>query len=387
MAKPTTIPRWADTVAGDVTKLNEPPNGKKDVGWLVAEKPPAQWLNWLFYWLYLWVVWLRDYEDTSHIWSQLQTYNRGISVSQAVLNSHGTITTGNGTGVGLWARGGANGGGVQGIGGVGAINAPGVLGQGDTTGANGGPGVRGEGGTQSPGGVFVGQGPGAGLTATGGSSGHGVVAQGNGGGLGADLTGGATNGNAIKATAGGAGHALQCAAGGIRLDDNTKSVAFTTTKTYTRGPTGIQSVDRNEWALSNGTHYQQNNAPSGAGSRTVLAYYFKIPAGAIITEITQRIDPAGGHVALPGVMPVWQAIDVDPATGSSTNIVSKTDASATVMAYEAAHDLTQTGLSYAVAAGHVIIVWTTGEQGPDEVDGLQSFMPLITYTRAQIGEE
>ena len=43
----STLPRWADTVAADPTKVVEPAAGKKDIGWLVVGKPPAQWKNWL----------------------------------------------------------------------------------------------------------------------------------------------------------------------------------------------------------------------------------------------------------------------------------------------------------------------------------------------------
>lgn len=388
MAKPTALPRWADTVAGDVTKLNEPPGAKKDVGWLTGEKPPAQWKNWLSYTGYLWFQWLDAYEDTAHIWSQLQTYNRGISVSQAVLNAHGTTSTGNGTGYGVWARGGANGGGLLGIGGVGAITAPGVLGQGDATGANGGPGVRGEGGTQAAGGVFVGNGPGAGATCTGGSSGVGLIAQGNAGASGAEITGGATNADAIRATPTGTGQALKCLAGGIRLDDNTKSIAFTTAKSFTRSVSGLLIVDLSEWTQQSGGHYfTQSNAPSGAGIRTPLPWIMQVPAGSTITGISFYVDPSGGHAMLPGVLPQFTAVDIDPATGGLTNITNQTDTSASVMVYEAAHTVAKTGLSYAVGAGHVIAVNVYGEQGPDQVDGGQYWMPVITFTRAQIGEE
>jgi hypothetical protein len=46
MAKPTEYLDWTD---GDAAKVTEPPTGKKLLGWTSAEKPPAQWFNWLFY--------------------------------------------------------------------------------------------------------------------------------------------------------------------------------------------------------------------------------------------------------------------------------------------------------------------------------------------------
>lgn len=56
MAKPTNTPRWAD-VGGAIV---EPTSGKKNVGNVAGERPPAQYLNWLFNLIYLWIVWLND---------------------------------------------------------------------------------------------------------------------------------------------------------------------------------------------------------------------------------------------------------------------------------------------------------------------------------------
>lgn len=53
-AKPGTLPRWAD-VSGTIV---EPPSGKKDVGWVGGEQPPAGWLNWLFNTIHLWASYL-----------------------------------------------------------------------------------------------------------------------------------------------------------------------------------------------------------------------------------------------------------------------------------------------------------------------------------------
>src|SRR5260221_10162312 len=53
MAKPSSLPRWADS-GGAIT---EPSSGKKDVGW-VAEKPPYQYFNWLLNLIYTWLLWL-----------------------------------------------------------------------------------------------------------------------------------------------------------------------------------------------------------------------------------------------------------------------------------------------------------------------------------------
>ena len=54
--KPTSLPRWAD-VSGDIV---EPTSGKKDVGWVSDEEPPAQYFNWLLNLIYLWTRYLSD---------------------------------------------------------------------------------------------------------------------------------------------------------------------------------------------------------------------------------------------------------------------------------------------------------------------------------------
>lgn len=57
--KPTDLPRWSD-VGGDIV---EPTSGKKDVGWVSAERPPAQYFNWLLNQGYKWLKWLDDNAD------------------------------------------------------------------------------------------------------------------------------------------------------------------------------------------------------------------------------------------------------------------------------------------------------------------------------------
>jgi hypothetical protein len=53
-SKPTvTKVAWTD---GDVLKQIEPSSGKKTTGWIWKEKPPFEWMNWLFYSLGLWTT-------------------------------------------------------------------------------------------------------------------------------------------------------------------------------------------------------------------------------------------------------------------------------------------------------------------------------------------
>lgn len=52
---PTDQPRWAD-VGGDIV---EPSEGKKDVGWVDAEEPAAEHMNWLQNLAYLWIAYFK----------------------------------------------------------------------------------------------------------------------------------------------------------------------------------------------------------------------------------------------------------------------------------------------------------------------------------------
>jgi hypothetical protein len=55
-AKPGSVPRWAN-VGGAIVI---PPDGKKDVGWVAGEKPPAQYLNWFQNLDFQWLDYLND---------------------------------------------------------------------------------------------------------------------------------------------------------------------------------------------------------------------------------------------------------------------------------------------------------------------------------------
>ena len=197
----STLPRWADTVAGDPAKVSEPASGKKDIGWVVGEKPPAQWKNWLQLQIYNWLVWLDAFETEAHTWTQLQTLQRGATLTQATVNTRALRATGNGLGEGALFEGGSGGHGA-----VGQCFGPanyGLRGIGAPAGAAS-IGVRGEGGLNGDGGSFVGSGTGYGLRATGGGTSglggvfngtgglSGLQANGNGAGYGAFCVGGAT---------------------------------------------------------------------------------------------------------------------------------------------------------------------------------------------------
>jgi len=82
--KPTIVPRWATTGS----KI-EPTSGKKDLGWLPGEKPPAEYENWLQHYSMLW----NEYEDKI---SNFQQYNDTVEREQvSQLRTDADFVTGN----------------------------------------------------------------------------------------------------------------------------------------------------------------------------------------------------------------------------------------------------------------------------------------------------
>ena len=187
----STLPRWADTVAGDPSKVSEPASGKKDIGWLVGEKPPAQWENWMRLQDYNWLVWLDAFETEAHTWTKLQT------LTASVLNTRAILATGNGSGSAIKGIGGAAGNGIEAE--ASGAGTYALYGKGTALGVIG---VRGEGGSGSVGGSFIGGGVSAGLSATAGSGGGiGITGLGILTGAGGSFQGGAT-GDGLLATGG-----------------------------------------------------------------------------------------------------------------------------------------------------------------------------------------
>ncbi len=229
MAAPGTVPRWADTGGAAVT---DPPSAKKDIGFIVAEKPPAQYLNWLLFWLYQWILYLSGLSGEFIHWSV------GATFAQATPNTNAVEATGNGTGAGVYAVGGVT-------------DAPGIIGA-SAPGHNG-PGVRAIGGTG---------GTGAGVLATGGSGGGiGVDAQGYGAGYGVHGTGGDT-GVGVKGVGGassGVGVIGEATAG------NSNGVEGSGHGTG-RGVTGIGGATGAEGVYGTGTDYKAGVCGKGGAS-------------------------------------------------------------------------------------------------------------------------
>lgn len=196
----------------------------------------------------------------------------GLTVTQDTLNTAGTTTTGNGTGVGLSATGGATGNGISGtaVGGSGS----GVVGSGFGTGA----GVVGLGGGTS----------GTGVSGSGGSTiGYGVHGTGgspNGSGVYGVGTG---NGNGVLATGGGSSAAGTYSTGGTPNGTGVQGVGVGT------GAGGLFTAGT---AATGGTRQIAVDLTNGDLDMDGVAY----PATA--TAVKNRLTPAG-------IPKVWGVID------------------------------------------------------------------------------
>jgi hypothetical protein len=65
MAQPTNLPEWADAAGAAV---QTPPSTTCQLGFVAGERPPPQYLNWLFYWIYQWILWISGYPRAS-LWT------------------------------------------------------------------------------------------------------------------------------------------------------------------------------------------------------------------------------------------------------------------------------------------------------------------------------
>lgn len=143
--KPTDVPRFATNAPARVEPPETGGSGTtKDTGVIPGTRTPAQYVNWIFYTIYTWVLWLQSLTDQALSWTNIQTFLKGIVVTQSTANGHGVQSDGNGSGVGGYFTGGNS-------------DAVGCVGR-------GAPGHNGDGG------LFFSSGVGKGLRCNGGSS-------------------------------------------------------------------------------------------------------------------------------------------------------------------------------------------------------------------------
>jgi hypothetical protein len=78
MAKPGTYPTWDGG-----TSVDPGTTKKTTTGWVPGEKPPAQFLNWLFHWISQWINYLGNITAESLVWSAKHTFSAGLASGTA----------------------------------------------------------------------------------------------------------------------------------------------------------------------------------------------------------------------------------------------------------------------------------------------------------------
>lgn len=63
MAKPTSKPDWTEGNPSFATVTVEPSSGKKLAGWAASERPPHQFMNWLFWIVNEWINYFEEQTD------------------------------------------------------------------------------------------------------------------------------------------------------------------------------------------------------------------------------------------------------------------------------------------------------------------------------------
>lgn len=77
MAKPASLPRWAD-VGGDIV---EPSSGKKDIGWIVSEQPPHSYFNWFQNLVYQWCDYLDGLTGEALTWTAAHVFQSTVNMT------------------------------------------------------------------------------------------------------------------------------------------------------------------------------------------------------------------------------------------------------------------------------------------------------------------
>jgi hypothetical protein len=94
MAKPSETTNWNTSLSNNV----EPSLSKKQLGWVLNEKPASSYFNWYMNLVEQWMVWLNGFESTAHIWGAQQTFTGTAEPILSTANANGTGVSGQSSG-------------------------------------------------------------------------------------------------------------------------------------------------------------------------------------------------------------------------------------------------------------------------------------------------
>jgi len=161
------------------------------------------------------------------------------------------------------------------------------------------------------------------------------------------------------------------------------SISYAAAKTYTRGCKGLLGVTPAEWVPELAGLRHGQSALLGNG----LGYVLDCPVSSLVLSCGVRIQPVGGHAALPGTRPRLQIMVLDIVAGTTTQIINVSDPSL-LAAYETNHVFSDSpGVPTVLLEGQMLLAWVYGEGGANALIGLKVSPPYVTFTRSKIGEE
>jgi hypothetical protein len=85
--KPVTLPEWASDAAADVVI---PSAGKKLLGWIKGERPPAQYFNWWQELVYNWIQYLDDLAAQNFAWTATHSFAASTTLPADTFMHYGT---------------------------------------------------------------------------------------------------------------------------------------------------------------------------------------------------------------------------------------------------------------------------------------------------------
>ncbi len=147
------------------------------------------------------------------------------------------------------------------------------------------------------------------------------------------------------------------------------SVSESRVLAFTPVPDSSWTLDANVWT-------------AGGGAPNLYARV-QLPHGVTLNSLSVRIDPVGGHVGLPSVMPRL-TFKVRNATTFAAAVADNTviDSSANVAAYEANHLITISSINHVVdASAYQYIIEFQPESGTNALAGMDVYSFIATWTK------
>lgn len=135
-------------------------------------------------------------------------------------------------------------------------------------------------------------------------------------------------------------------------------------------------------------YYVQKGSSGGPSSDAGIIFDVDLPSNCTVTRAYVKFKPMTGHGALPSKQPFLYVYLVDSTNGTTTLVDSVQNADAAVGTYEGSIRTISCSFSQPFDAGRCrIFLQVFGEHGTDTIDELQMYLPVVEFTRSQIGEE